>query len=104
MRQLEGQGAGSIADVRQTESRLAEAQGSLAAAQGNLRDAEAFYLAVVGKPPIDLDEGVAPAFALPESPDASAATASVTSPTVQLANADVDVAQAELRAARRLLS
>ena len=100
VRQLEGQGAGSIADVRQTESRLAEAQGSLAAAQGNLRDAEAFYLAVVGKPPIDLDEGVAPAFALPESPDASAATASVTSPTVQLANADIDVAQAELSAAR----
>jgi adhesin transport system outer membrane protein len=100
VRQLEGQGAGSIADVRQTESRLAEAQSSLAVAQGNLRDAEAFYLAVVGKPPIDLDEGVAPAFALPESPDASAASASVTSPTVQLANADVDVAQAELRAAR----
>jgi adhesin transport system outer membrane protein len=100
VRQLEGQGAGSIADVRQTESRLAEAQGSLAVADGNLRDAEAFYLAVVGKPPIDLDEGVAPAFALPESPDASAATASVTSPTVQLANADVDVAQADLRAAR----
>ena len=43
---------------------------------------------------------MAPAFALPESPDASAAAASVTSPTVQLANADIDVAQAELRAAR----
>jgi outer membrane protein, adhesin transport system len=100
VRLLEDQGAGSIADVRQTESRLAEAQSSLALAQGNLRDAEAFYLAVVGSPPIDLDEGVAPAFALPESPDASAAAASVDSPTVQLANADIDVAQAELRAAR----
>ena len=98
--QLEAQGAGSIADVRQTESRLAEAQSSLALAKGNLRDAEAFYLAVVGSPPTDLEEGVAPAFALPESPDASAAAASVTSPTVQLANADIDVAQAELRAAR----
>jgi adhesin transport system outer membrane protein len=100
VRLLEGQGAGSLADVRQTESRLAEAQSSLALAQGNLRDAEAFYLAVVGGPPSDLDEGVAPAFALPESPDASAAAASVSSPTVQLANADIDVAQAELRAAR----
>jgi adhesin transport system outer membrane protein len=98
--QLEAQGAGSIADVRQTESRLAEAQSSLALAKGNLCDAEAFYLAVVGSPPTDLEEGVAPAFALPESPDASAAAASVTSPTVQLANADIDVAQAELRAAR----
>ena len=43
---------------------------------------------------------MAPVFALPESPDASAAAAWVTSPTVQLANADIDVAQAELRAAR----
>jgi adhesin transport system outer membrane protein len=100
VRQLEDQGAGSLGDVRQAESRLAEAESSLAVAQGNLRDAEAFYIAVVGGPPVDLEEGVAPVFALPESPDASAAEASVTSPTVQLANADVDVAQAELRAAR----
>lgn len=100
VRQLEDQGAGSIGDVRQTESRLAEAQSSLAVAQGNLRDAEAFYLAVVGSQPVDLEEGTAPVFALPESPDASAAAASVASPTVQLANADIDVAQAELRGAR----
>ena len=32
VRQLEDQGAGSIGDVRQTESRLAEAQSSLAVA------------------------------------------------------------------------
>ena len=100
VRQLEDQGAGSIGDVRQTESRLAEAQSSLAVAQGNLRDAEAFYRAVVGSQPVDLEEGTAPVFALPESPDASAAVASVASPTVQLANADIDVAQAELRGAR----
>jgi outer membrane protein, adhesin transport system len=100
VRQLEDQGAGSLGDVRQAESRLAEAQSSLALAQGNLRDAEAFYIAVVGSLPVDLEEGVAPVFALPESPEASAAEASVTSPTVQLANADVDVAQAELRGAR----
>lgn len=100
VRQLEDQGAGSLGDVRQTESRLAEAQGSLAVAQGNLRDAEAFYLAVVGSLPVELEDGAAPIFALPESPDASAAAASVTSPTVQLANADIDVAQAELRASR----
>ncbi|HEX2479956.1 MAG TPA: TolC family outer membrane protein [Geminicoccaceae bacterium] len=100
VRQLEDQGAGSIGDVRQAESRLAEAESSLALAQGNLLDAEAFYLAVVGSSPVDLEEGVAPVSTLPESPDASAAAAWVTSPTVQLANADIDVAQAELRAAR----
>ena len=100
VRQLEDQGAGSLGDVRQAESRLAEAESSLALAQGNLLDAEAFYLAVVGSSPVELEEGVAPVSALPESPDASAAAAWVTSPTVQLANADIDVAQAELRAAR----
>jgi adhesin transport system outer membrane protein len=98
--QLARQGAGSIGDVRQAESRLADAQNALAVALGNLRDAEAVYLAVVGAPASDLEEGVVPVAALPESPDASAAMASVTSPTVQIADADVDVAEAELRGAR----
>ena len=72
VRQLAGQGAGSIADLRQAESRLADAQNALAVALGNLRDAEALYLAVVGAPAERLEEGVAPVAALPESPDASA--------------------------------
>jgi outer membrane protein, adhesin transport system len=100
VRQLERQGAGSIGDVRQAESRLAEAQNSLAVALGNLRDAEAFYLAVVGIAPVDLEEGAAPVVAVPESPDAAASLASVSSPTVQIADADVEVAEAELRGAR----
>jgi outer membrane protein, adhesin transport system len=100
VRQLEDQGAGSIGDVRQAESRQAEAQNALAVALGNLRDAEAFYLAVVGAPPVDLEEDPPPVVAVPESPDAAAAAASVTSPTVQIANADIDVAEAELRGAR----
>ena len=39
VRQLEAQGASSIADVRQSEARIAAAQTSLATAIGNLRDA-----------------------------------------------------------------
>ena len=50
VRQLKGQGGGSIADVHQAEARLAEAQNALAVAFGNLHDAEALYLAVVGMP------------------------------------------------------
>jgi adhesin transport system outer membrane protein len=100
VRQLEGRGAGSIGDVRQAESRLAEAQNALAVALGNLRDAEAFYMAVVGIAPADLEEGPVPIVAVPESPEAAAALASVSSPTVQIANADVSVAEAELRGAR----
>jgi adhesin transport system outer membrane protein len=100
VRELERRGAGSIGDVRQAESRQAEAQNALAVALGNLRDAEAFYMAVVGIAPVDLEEGPVPVVAVPESPEAAAALASVSSPTVQIANADVGVAEAELRAAR----
>lgn len=98
--QLERQGAGSIGDVRQAESRLAETQSSLAVATGNLRDARAFYRAVVGAPPEDLLAAPVLVSALPESEEASAAAAAVTSPTVLVANADIDVAEAELRGAR----
>jgi outer membrane protein, adhesin transport system len=97
---LERRGAGSIGDVRQAESRLAEAESSLALAIGNLRDAAAFYRAVVGLAPEDLEGGVPPIADLPESEDASAAVAAATNPTVQIANADVDVAKAELRGSR----
>ena len=97
---LERQGAGSIGDVRQAESRLAEAQSSLALATGNLRDAIAFYQAIVGDQPANLEDALPPVAALPESEEASAAVASVTSPTVLIANADIDVAKAELRGAR----
>lgn len=98
--QLERQGAGSIGDVRQAESRLAEARATLARATGNLRDAEAAYRAVVGIPPEDLQPPVAPRQAVPESGDAAAAEAAVTSPTVLIATADIDVADAELRGSR----
>jgi adhesin transport system outer membrane protein len=94
------QGAGSIGDVRQAESRLAEAESSLALAAGNLRDAVAFYRAVVGIPPDNLLSVPTPVGALPESEEASAVAAAVTSPTVLVANADIDVAKAELRGAR----
>lgn len=98
--QLERQGAGSIGDVRQAESRLAEARATLARATGSLRDAEAFYQAVVGTPAEGLEPPVAPRQAVPESADAAAAEAAVTSPTVLVANADIDVADAELRGSR----
>jgi outer membrane protein, adhesin transport system len=97
---LERQGAGSIGDVRQAESRRADAESSLALAIGNLRDAAAFYQAVVGVAPADLEDAVPPVDALPESEEASAAVASATNPTVLIADADVDVAKAELRGAR----
>ena len=97
---LERQGGGSIADVRQTEARLAAAESALVTATGNLRDARATYIAVVGAPPEDLESPVPPLVALPESAEAAAFEASGGSPTVRIADADIEVAKAELQGAR----
>ena len=100
VRELEGQGASSIADVRQSEARIAAAETSLATAIGNLRDAEALYISVVGMQPEILEEPLVPVAAVPESRETAAAKAAVDSPTVLIANADIDVAKAELRGSR----
>lgn len=100
VRALERDGGGTIADVRQTEARVAAADTALAAALGNLRDARARYIAVVGVPPEDLTDPAAPFIALPESDEAAAARATFGNPTVLIADADIEAAQAELMGAR----
>jgi adhesin transport system outer membrane protein len=100
VRDLEGEGASSIADVRQSEARVAAAQNALATARGNLLDAEALYISVVGFAPETLEDPVVPYPAVPESQEAAAALAVVDSPTVLIAHADIDVAKAELRGSR----
>jgi adhesin transport system outer membrane protein len=97
---LERQGGGSIADVHQAEARVAAAQSVLATSIGNLEDAKALYMSVVGSPADALAESVAPVYALPERPEAAAGQASVDSPTVMIANADIEVAKAELQGSR----
>jgi adhesin transport system outer membrane protein len=100
VRDLEAAGRGDIADVLQTESRLANAFDSLAIARGALADAIARYQRVVGQRPGTLEDSEAPVSALPPSPEDAANLASVNSPTVQIASADIDVARAEIRASR----
>jgi adhesin transport system outer membrane protein len=97
---LEREGGGSIADVRQTEARVASAESALATAIGNLRDAQARYISVVGASPESLEPPLIPLQAVPESGETAAVRASVNSPTVQIANADIDVSQAELQGSR----
>jgi adhesin transport system outer membrane protein len=98
--ELERQGGGSIADVHQAQARVAAADSALATAVGNLEDARALYLSVVGSPADMLTDSVAPLHALPESPEAAATQAFVESPTVRIANADIEVAKAELEGSR----
>lgn len=100
VRQGERQGGGSIADVRQTEARLAAARNVLATATGNLRDAQARYTRVTGAKAKELEASAAPIFALPEGPETAAAKAATSSPTVRIAKADIDVAEAELKGSR----
>ena len=100
VRQGERQGGGSIADVRQTEARLAAARNVLATATGNLRDAWARYMRVTGSEAEELETAAAPIFSLPEGPETAAAKAAVNSPTVRIARADIDVAKAELNGSR----
>jgi outer membrane protein, adhesin transport system len=100
VRQLEAQGASSVADIDQSNARVAAAQTAVATAVGNLRDAEARYISVVGMPAANLETPVVPVAALPESQEAAAAKAAVDNPTVQIANADIDVAKAELNGSR----
>ncbi len=100
VRDLEESGRGDIADVRQTEARLARAFDTLAIARGSLADAIAVYQRVVGVRPGELEDGEPPVAALPPSPEDAANLASVSSPTVRIAAADVDVAAAETRASR----
>lgn len=98
--QLEREGGGSIADVRQTEARVAAARSALATAVGNLRDARAIYRSVVGIPPEDLAVPDPPVEVVPAGAEAAAADAFVNNPTVRIADADIDVARAELTGAR----
>lgn len=100
VRGLERAGRADVADVQQTQARLANARASLAQATGALADAVALYQRVVGREPDQLVLDAPPAAALPKGREAAAALASVQSPTVLIAAADVDVAGAELRGSR----
>lgn len=93
-------GTGSMADVRQAESRLARAFATLAEEKGNVADAEANYIKVVGEPPENTTRPASVDNLLPPSVDMAVAIAVESSPPVAIANADIRVAQAELRASR----
>lgn len=90
-------GGGNIADVRQAEARLANAESSLVETQGNLKDAESNFIKVVGQAPDTLDEVAIPADALPTDVDAAVNAAVASSPTVAFARQDVKTAEADVK-------
>jgi adhesin transport system outer membrane protein len=90
-------GAGNIADVRQAEARLANAESSLVQTQGNLRDAEALFIRVVGQAPETLEPAPLPLDAIPADIDIAVNDAVENSPTVAFARQDVRTAEADVR-------
>jgi len=90
-------GGGNIADVRQAEARLANAESALVQTQGNLKDAESNFIKVVGQAPDTLDEVAIPADALPPDVDTAVGRSVESSPTVAFARQDVKTAEADVK-------
>ena len=90
-------GGGNIADVRQAEARLANAESALVQTQGNLRDAEALFVRVVGQAPDTLDAPFLPADAVPADLDTAVNAAIESSPTVAFGRQDVKTAEADVK-------
>jgi adhesin transport system outer membrane protein len=88
-------GGGNIGDVRQAQARLASAESARTIAQGDLADAEALFIRVIGQAPDDLMEPGSPS--VPATLEEAIQTAIANSPTVALARADVDTADAEIK-------
>ncbi len=92
--QLAG-GAGSQADVAQTEARLARAETTLSVTINALRDSEAAYARVVGQYPDDLTEVSFPG-TLPADLDLAIENVWRNNPTFKIFDAEVRVAEAEV--------
>jgi adhesin transport system outer membrane protein len=90
-------GGGNIADVRQAEARLANAESALVQTQGNLKDAESQFVRVVGQAPDTLDAPELPSSAIPADVDSAVNAALGNSPTVAFARQDVKTAEADIK-------
>ncbi|MGK2945502.1 MAG: TolC family outer membrane protein [Desulfuromonadales bacterium] len=85
-------GAGSIADVDQTNARLARANATLAETQADLKVAEANYQRIVGKLAGDIEFFNVPAGMVPKTLDEAVMQAMENNPKVLALDANVDEA------------
>jgi len=93
--QLTG-GAGSGADVAQTEARLARSRTTLTQTFNALRNAEASYARIVGMYPDDLNNPGFPAAAMPGDLEAAVEVVWRDNPTFKIFDADVRASEAEV--------
>ena len=92
-------GAGSIADVTQTQGRLARARASLASAKAELGEVSANYLRVVGEEPAEVSLAGVPA-STPEALEMAVELARQYNPKVDALTADIAEAEARKKQAR----
>ncbi len=92
LREREAAGAGSSADVRQTEARLARTQASLATTRGDLRVALSAYRRLVGDEPGKILFPAVPASALPPTHEILLEWAQKGNPKLQTAESDISTA------------
>lgn len=93
-------GRSTEADVAQAEARLAAAQANVASVKEALRNAEANYIREVGEKPDILIMPVLPVEAVSENVDEAVDTALTVSPTLNIFEADMDVAWQEYEASK----
>jgi adhesin transport system outer membrane protein len=89
-------GAGSIADVSQTESRLARAKGSLAETRSMLKAAEANYQRVVGKLAGDVAYFMPPNNLVPKNQDEALQAVKAGNPKVRALEYNIAEAQSRV--------
>ena len=86
-------GAGSIADVTQTQGRLARAKASLAETRGGMKSAEANYQRVVGKLAGDVEYFTVPADLLPKSAEELIQSVEANNPKINALQHNVEEAE-----------
>src|SRR5262245_16575135 len=99
IRQRVAGGAGTVADVAQTQSRLDQANATLAETRGVLITAEARYNSIVGNFPGALADPEFPSAAMPNDVELGVNTARAKNPTVNITESDIRVADAQVRVA-----
>ena len=88
-------GVGRKADMDQSQGRVALAKANLIAEQSNLRDAETYYLRVVGEAADSLNAPESPKSLIPETLDEAIGQALGNHPTLKSAESDVESAYAQ---------
>ena len=88
----------SVADRYQAQERVFAAKARLAEIQGDLKTSQAAFIKFVGQPVGSLGGDIAIRGALPKSLEAALARARNHHPSIKFAQADIDVAAAQVRA------